>query len=236
MQEIQLRDAKARLSAVIDQARQGEASIITRHGHPEAVVLSFEEWRAPFTCAVLRQAADGSPAGAERPAGAPGRTAGYRDLTLVPRGHERSVSRSTGQGDCHAGPFGLDGPQQCPSLSLGHHRHLSVITVAEVEDGIAKSRRLRAHRNAERLSEWLETVLLLYDSRVLPADVDTARRVGILSDLARGQGQAPGLADLAIAATAQQNGLTILTRNLRHFGPLGVAALDPFGTLPVMGQ
>ncbi len=45
MHEIQLRDAKATLSAVVDQARQGEPSIITRHGRPEAVVLSFEEWQ-----------------------------------------------------------------------------------------------------------------------------------------------------------------------------------------------
>ena len=45
MQEIQLRDAKATLSAVVDQARRGEPSIITRHGRPEAVVLSFEEWQ-----------------------------------------------------------------------------------------------------------------------------------------------------------------------------------------------
>lgn len=45
VQQIQLRDAKATLSAVIDQARQGEPSIITRHGRPEAVVLSFEEWQ-----------------------------------------------------------------------------------------------------------------------------------------------------------------------------------------------
>ena len=44
MHEIQLRDAKATLSAVIDQARNGEPSIITRHGKREAVVLSFEEW------------------------------------------------------------------------------------------------------------------------------------------------------------------------------------------------
>ena len=44
MHEIQLRDAKATLSAVIDQARQGEPSIITRHGRRAAVVLSFEEW------------------------------------------------------------------------------------------------------------------------------------------------------------------------------------------------
>ncbi len=45
MHEIQLRDAKAMLSAVIDQARQGEPTIITRHGRPEAVILGFEEWQ-----------------------------------------------------------------------------------------------------------------------------------------------------------------------------------------------
>lgn len=45
MHQIQLRAAKATLSAVIDQARRGEPSVITRHGRPEAVVLSFEEWQ-----------------------------------------------------------------------------------------------------------------------------------------------------------------------------------------------
>jgi prevent-host-death family protein len=44
VQQVQLRVAKATLSAVIDSARQGQPSVITRHGKPEAVVLSFEEW------------------------------------------------------------------------------------------------------------------------------------------------------------------------------------------------
>jgi antitoxin Phd len=44
MREIQLRDAKARLSAVVDEAVRGKPAIITRHGKREAVVLSFEEW------------------------------------------------------------------------------------------------------------------------------------------------------------------------------------------------
>ena len=44
MNEIQLREAKALLSAVIDKARKGEPSIITRHGRREAVIISFEEW------------------------------------------------------------------------------------------------------------------------------------------------------------------------------------------------
>lgn len=45
MHEIQLREAKATLSAVVDQALQGQPSVITRHGKPEAVVVSFEEWQ-----------------------------------------------------------------------------------------------------------------------------------------------------------------------------------------------
>ena len=45
MREIQLREAKATLSAVVDQAVRGEPTLITRHGKPEAVVLSFAEWQ-----------------------------------------------------------------------------------------------------------------------------------------------------------------------------------------------
>ncbi|MFM9862431.1 MAG: type II toxin-antitoxin system Phd/YefM family antitoxin [Micropepsaceae bacterium] len=44
MRKIQLRDAKASLSEVVDQAVDGKASIITRHGKPQAVVLGFKEW------------------------------------------------------------------------------------------------------------------------------------------------------------------------------------------------
>ena len=44
MREIQLREAKATLSAVVDDAVRGEPAIITRHGRKEAVVLSFKEW------------------------------------------------------------------------------------------------------------------------------------------------------------------------------------------------
>ncbi len=44
MREIQLRDAKATLSAVVDEAVSGNPSIITRHGHREVVIVSFDEW------------------------------------------------------------------------------------------------------------------------------------------------------------------------------------------------
>jgi len=45
MREIPLRDVKASLSAVVDKAIRGERTIITRHGKPEAVILSFKEWQ-----------------------------------------------------------------------------------------------------------------------------------------------------------------------------------------------
>ncbi len=110
---------------------------------------------------------------------------------------------------------------------------LSAVTVAEIEDGIAKLRREGARRKSSDLAAWLEAVLHLYGDRVLAFDVATARIAGAISDRARGQGQMPGFADIMIAATAQHHGLTILSRNLRHFEPFGVAVIDPFAELPL---
>jgi predicted nucleic acid-binding protein len=110
--------------------------------------------------------------------------------------------------------------------------YLSAVTVAEIEDGIAKLRREGAPRRSADLTAWLETVLHLYGDRILAFDAATARIAGTMADRARGQGQAPGLADIIIVATAQRHGLTILSRNLRHLQPLGVIVLDPFAKLP----
>jgi len=109
---------------------------------------------------------------------------------------------------------------------------LSTITIAEIADGIAKARREGARRKAADLAGWLEAVLHLYGNRVLPFDVAAARLAGTLSDRARSRGQSPGFPDLAIAATAATHQLTVLTGNLRHFAPLGVAAHNPLDSLP----
>ena len=109
---------------------------------------------------------------------------------------------------------------------------MSAVAVAEIEDGIAKLRREGATRRSADLTAWFDTVLHLYDDRILAFDTATARIAGAMSDRARGLGHAPGLADVIIAATAQYRRLTILSRNLRHLEPLGVAVVDPFMTLP----
>lgn len=109
---------------------------------------------------------------------------------------------------------------------------LSVVTVAEIEDGIAKLMREGATRKSADLASWLETVLHLYGQRILVFDASIARIAGGIADQARGKGHAPGFADIIVAATARRHELTILSRNVRHFEPLGVAVLDPFMTLP----
>jgi predicted nucleic acid-binding protein len=110
--------------------------------------------------------------------------------------------------------------------------YLSVVSVAEIEDGIAKTRREKAHRKAAELAGWLEVLLHLYASRILAFDLSASRIAGALSDIARSHGVAPGFGDVAIAATARRHGLTILTRNTRHFAPLGVPTVNPFDGLP----
>ncbi|MFY9898175.1 MAG: PIN domain-containing protein [Xanthobacteraceae bacterium] len=110
--------------------------------------------------------------------------------------------------------------------------YLSAVTVAEIEDGIAKARRERARRKAADLTAWLDTLLHLYGDRVLAFDVRAARIAGALSDLARSKGLAPGFADIVIGATARVHQLIILTRNVRHFAPLGIPTINPFRELP----
>jgi len=43
MKQMQLRDAKARLSEVVEQAVGGEPTTITRHGTPVAMVIPFDK-------------------------------------------------------------------------------------------------------------------------------------------------------------------------------------------------
>jgi prevent-host-death family protein len=44
MHELRLREAKANLSAVVDEAINGQPTVITRHGRKVAVVMPWEEW------------------------------------------------------------------------------------------------------------------------------------------------------------------------------------------------
>jgi len=100
--------------------------------------------------------------------------------------------------------------------------YLSVVSLGEIERGIAR-KRASDPRFAEDLAAWLDRLLRLHGQRLLPVDLAIARRWGRLS-AALGHDSA----DLVIAATALEHGLTVVTRNLRHFTPTGVATLNPW--------
>ncbi len=99
--------------------------------------------------------------------------------------------------------------------------YLSVVSIGEIERGIVGQRR-RDPGFAQALAVWLDDILALYGERILAVDLSTARRWGRLSSEIGHQN-----ADLLIAATALEHGLTVVTHNIRHFEPTGVPVIDP---------
>ena len=116
-----------------------------------------------------------------------------------------------------------------------HHQalYLPCIAIAEMAQGIGKLRRAGGTERADRLERWLDGLLATYADRILLLDAQAARLAGQMSDAAIAKGCHPGFADVAIAALAQHAGLLLLTCNLKHFQPLGVACADPLVALPV---
>ena len=114
-----------------------------------------------------------------------------------------------------------------PALWLKDQRasdvYLSVVTFGEIERGIVRQT-TRDPDFARDLGRWFERTLAWFEDRILPVDVATSRRWGRLSASIGNQD-----IDLLIAATALEHGLTVVTRNVRHFEPTGVRVLNPFG-------
>lgn len=96
-------------------------------------------------------------------------------------------------------------------------------TIAEIERGVAAMERSDSDQGL-LLRRWFEeAVLPAFAGRVLAFDLHAAR--------AFARYRVPQLApidDAQIAAVAEANGKTVVTRNVRHFEPLGVPCLDPW--------
>lgn len=100
---------------------------------------------------------------------------------------------------------------------------VTATTVAEIERGVvSKERTDPAH--GDILRRWFDQhVLPAFAGRVLPFDLAAAR---ILATY-RVPEHAP-FDDALIAAVAQVADMTVVTRNSRHFEPLGVRCLNPW--------
>lgn len=106
------------------------------------------------------------------------------------------------------------------------------IAIAELAQGIGKLRRSGATERANRLDTWMNQLMTGFGERILPLTPAMAKMAGELSDQATSKGCHPGFADVTIAAMALHQGQLLLTRNLKHFEPLGVPCQDPIARLP----
>lgn len=114
----------------------------------------------------------------------------------------------------------------------GERLFLSPVSLAEIAYGIARLLHQGATRKAAVLQAWSDDVLAFHEARVLGLNAAIGLRTGQLLAVAQARGIQPSFEDAAIAATAEHHGLTVLTRNLRHFEPMGVACRNPLAALP----
>jgi predicted nucleic acid-binding protein len=100
---------------------------------------------------------------------------------------------------------------------------LSVLTLGEIRKGIE---RVDDSFKKQLLNDWLEVELPNYFvGRLLDIDVHVADRWGRLMTSA---GRPIPAIDGLLAATALQNDLTLVTRNIKDFERLGVRLLNPW--------
>lgn len=100
---------------------------------------------------------------------------------------------------------------------------VSVISILEIEIGVLQMER-RDSSQGEMLRFWLDrNVIPAFSGRTIPVDIEVARRCAQL--------QVPdprSNRDAVIAATALVHGLTVVTRNVSDFEPMGVALYNPW--------
>ncbi|HUB16485.1 MAG TPA: type II toxin-antitoxin system VapC family toxin [Acetobacteraceae bacterium] len=100
---------------------------------------------------------------------------------------------------------------------------LSAIVVQELETGALLLERRDARQGA-LVRRWLEDhVMRAFDGRILPVDTAVARRCGALH-----VPDPQPARDALIAATALVHGMTVVTRNVADFVPMGVAIFNPW--------
>ena len=104
--------------------------------------------------------------------------------------------------------------------------YLSVVSIGELRRGFIP---LPQGPRRTRLEHWLENDLMLwFDRRILPVTNEIADRRGVIDGTCQMRGTPPNTADGLIAATALEHGLTVVTRNVRHFAGLGVPLFNPW--------
>jgi predicted nucleic acid-binding protein len=103
--------------------------------------------------------------------------------------------------------------------------YLSSVTLAELLFGIAV---LPAGKRKDMLEQTLEGLMGLFRDRVLPFDIDAARRYAELAARARTSGQGFPTPDGYIAAIAISRGFIVASRDTAPYEAAGVSVINPW--------
>jgi toxin FitB len=102
---------------------------------------------------------------------------------------------------------------------------LSVITIAEIRKGLTK---LQESRKKQALTNWLNTLLDDYQTRIYEINLNVAENWGVMQGLAEKAGTPIASLDSFIAAVAYTYHLVLVTRNEKDFLPCNVPILNPW--------
>lgn len=106
------------------------------------------------------------------------------------------------------------------------HLFLSVVTLAEIEQGIAA---LGNASKAAKLKAWLrDEVLPDFDGRIIDVDPAVAIRWGHLLGEGKRSGQPRPLMDALLAATVLEHELALVTRNVADFERFDIEIVNPW--------
>lgn len=104
---------------------------------------------------------------------------------------------------------------------------LSVVSVHEIEKGIALLDHKGASARAAGLRIWLTGLIAAFGDNILAADLHASVLAGQLEARAIAAGHSPGMADALIAGIAKANDLVVVTHNAKHFQPFCIDVLSP---------
>lgn len=101
---------------------------------------------------------------------------------------------------------------------------LSSASLGEIHYGIAC---LPTGAKRNQLYAWANLLAQQFSGRIMSTDDNTWKCFGELKASLRAMGRMQDALDIVIAATAMAHGLTLVTRNTRHFTDTGIALINP---------
>ena len=101
--------------------------------------------------------------------------------------------------------------------------HVSVLSIGEIQRGIAKLLHRGDHRQAAAFGSWLDGVIEQFGGRLVPVTVQVAQQWGRQSPA-----HPVPTVDALLAATARVHAWTLVTGNSKDFQHADVPVLNPF--------